>query len=137
MPAATAAAGRVTVGFDPRDVSALRMNASPFSWLGCSAATLISKLTDVPFCVVPFSTAAGCGSVDGGAFAAGTGTMPSAESADREDDGSEIGTMVFAGADADVDALRAAEPGVADGVVVVAGEPLLPFVAGVLPCVCC
>lgn len=56
----------------------------------------MSRLTIVPFCVVPRSTHAGCGWPAGGAFAAGTGTMPSAERDMSEDTGrwTGIGAIV-------------------------------------------
>lgn len=52
---------------------------------------MISKQIVVPFCVVPLRTAAGCGCPGGGALAAGTGMIPRAESAAKEDDGSCTG----------------------------------------------
>lgn len=70
------------------DVNALSSTARPLACAAPSAETLISRLTIVPFCVVPFSTAAGCGWSAGGAFSAGTGMMPSAAREASEDAGS-------------------------------------------------
>lgn len=44
-----------------RPVIALNNTANPLACAAPSADTLISKLTIVPFCVVPFNTHAGCG----------------------------------------------------------------------------
>lgn len=117
----------------PRDVNALSINASPFSWLGCSAFTLISKLTIVPFCVVPFKTAAGCACPDAGALPAGTGIIPSADSPGSDDDGSAIGTTgaenVFV-----LVASAEAEPR-AEAAEVLEGAPVVAGLAGVIcPC---
>lgn len=77
--------------FTPLDVKALKIMASPFIWFACKDETLISKHIVAPFCVVPFSTAAGCGCPAGGAFAAGTGIIPRAERAAKDDDGNCTG----------------------------------------------
>ena len=81
-------------------VSALSSTASPLACAWPRADTLMSRLTIVPFCVVPLSTHAGCGWSAGGAFAAGTGTIPSADKDIREDTGrwTGMGAMVAAGA---------------------------------------
>ena len=47
--------------FVPRDVSALRTMSSAPACVACSAERLNSRLTIVPFCVVPLITAAGRG----------------------------------------------------------------------------
>ena len=66
--------------FVARDVSALRTISNAPACVACSAARLNSRLTIVPFCVVPLITAAGRGWSAGGTFAAGTGTIPMVES---------------------------------------------------------
>lgn len=74
-----------------RDVSALSSTARPLACAAPKAETLISRLTIVPFCVVPLSTAAGWGWSAAGAFSAGTGIIPRAEREARDDAGNWTG----------------------------------------------
>jgi len=69
-------------------VKEFKISANPLVWVVCRRFKLISKLSIVPFEVVPRRTACGCGWSGGGREVAGTGMMPNAWSAGSEATGS-------------------------------------------------
>lgn len=80
-----------------RVLDPLKSTAKPLACAAPNAEILMSRLATVPFCVVPLSTAAGCGCSDGGAFSASIGTIPIADKVSRDDTGIWMGIGALGG----------------------------------------